>query len=189
MATNGGVRWLFAHRQSEVECVKRLHTMLSRENLKARVYALPNCGQQLVLTPAVLEVFLAHRQSASASEAGGLLFAEFDLPRIRLVEASPPHKTDKRWRLFFIPNRLLQRRLVRKRFKQGRHFVGEWHTHPHRKPSPSGVDLDSMADAFLKSRHELNYFIMIIIGNETDRLELWASIHDGRSYHRLQEIG
>jgi integrative and conjugative element protein (TIGR02256 family) len=162
--------------------------MRSGEFLNPRHFALPHSKQQLVLTRAVLEVFLTYRQRGTESEAGGLLFAEFDFPSIRIVEASPPHASDKRWRTLFVPNRILQRRLIKKCFKRGRHFVGEWHTHPESNPTPSGLDLKSMVDAFLKSQHELNYFIMVIVGNKTEALKLWVSAHDSLSHRRLDEL-
>jgi integrative and conjugative element protein (TIGR02256 family) len=115
------------------------------------------------------------------------LFAEFAFPLIQVVEVSVPHATDKRWRTLFIPNRVQQRKLIKQCFKNGRHFVGEWHTHPEPKPTPSGLDLKSMSDAFVKSRHELNYFIMVIVGNKEETLELWVSAHDGAGHYRLSE--
>jgi len=162
--------------------------MRSTELLKPRHFAFPYSEQHLVLTREVLEVFLKYRQQGTEPEAGGLLFAEFDFPFIRIVEASTPHATDKRWRTLFVPNRILQRGLIKKHFKKGRHFVGEWHTHPEPNPTPSGLDLKSMGDAFLKSQHELNCFIMIIVGNKTGALGLWVSTHDGSSYYRLNEL-
>jgi len=162
--------------------------MCSSKLLKPRRFALPHCEQHLVFKESALEVFLKYRQRETEPEAGGLLFAEFDFPTIRIVEASPPHGTDKRWRTLFVPNRVLQRRLIKKCFKRGRHFVGEWHTHPEPNPTPSGLDLNSMADAFLKSHHELNYFIMVIVGNKTETLRLWVSAHDGLNHYPLNEL-
>jgi integrative and conjugative element protein (TIGR02256 family) len=162
--------------------------MRSGKILNPRRFAFPHSEQELVLTGAALEVFSTYRQRGSEPEAGGLLFAEFDFPLIRIVEASRPHAADKRWRTLFIPNRILQRRLIKKTFKKGWHFVGEWHTHPEPKPTPSRLDLNSMADAFRKSQHELNCFIMVIVGNGNETLELWVSAHDGSTYHRLNEF-
>jgi integrative and conjugative element protein (TIGR02256 family) len=165
-----------------------LYSMRQGEFLNERHFALPRSAHRVVLTRSILEVFLTYRQQGSEPEAGGLLFAEFDFPLIRIVEASHPHATDQRWRTLFIPNRILQRRLIKKLFKHGRHFVGEWHTHPEANPTPSGLDLNSMVDAFLKSQHELNYFIMIIVGNGAKCPELWVSAHDGLKCHRLHEL-
>jgi integrative and conjugative element protein (TIGR02256 family) len=156
--------------------------------LRPRLYGIPNSGQQIVLTRAALEVFSAYLQQGTDPEAGGLLFAEFDFPIIRITEASLPRATDRRWRTLFIPNRMLQRQLIKQRFKKDYHFVGEWHTHPEAKPTPSALDLESMSDSFLKSRHELNYFIMVIVGNTSKNLVLWVSVHNGSNYYSLNGV-
>jgi integrative and conjugative element protein (TIGR02256 family) len=155
--------------------------------MKHRIYSVPNSEQQILITTEVLEFFSAYRQQGAESESGGILFAEFDFPMIRIIEASPPQPSDKRWRTLFVPNRIFQRQLIKQRFKKGHHFVGEWHTHPQGKPSPSTLDLGSMTDSFLKSKHELNYFIMIIIGNDIRALELWVSVHNSMNYYQLKE--
>jgi integrative and conjugative element protein (TIGR02256 family) len=156
--------------------------------LKMRRFNLPQSDQQIVFSLSALDVFSKCRQLNGEPESGGLLFAEFKFPQICIKKASSPHSTDRRWRTFFIPNRVFQRRLIRNCFKDGLHFVGEWHTHPVTAPVPSNVDLDSMTDAFLKSRHELNCFLMVIVGNDSEKLNLWVSAHDGASYHQLNEV-
>ena len=156
--------------------------------LMQRVYKMPDSEQEIILTKDVLETFETYSQKRMEPEAGGLLFAEFKLPKIYIVKASPPNSKDGRWRTLFIPNRILQKRLIRNYFKQGWHLVGEWHTHPQNNPNPSSTDLHSMADSFLKSRHELNYFIMAIAGNSGKNPQLWISIHDGKNVCRLNEL-
>lgn len=156
---------------------------------KSLQFSLPRSEQRLVLMPSVLETFSHFRQMHGEPEGGGLLFAKFEFPIIRILSATKPHRTDVRWRTLFIPNRILQRRVVKGHFKEGLHFVGEWHTHPEPDPRPSNLDLRSMRDAFLKSTHELNYFVTIIIGNRPDKLALWVSIHDSKRCQRLVELG
>lgn len=162
--------------------------MRSTQSVRPRQFAFPHSAQKVVFTPPVLELFSKYRQQGSEPEAGGLLFAEFDLPQIRIVEATPPHATDKRWRTLFVPNRALQRVHIDSCFKKHRHFVGEWHTHPESDPTPSSIDLNSMFEAFSKSQHELNYFLMVIVGNKPDGLRLWVGAHDGTNHFRLHEI-
>jgi len=162
--------------------------MLSNDHIKERKFNLPHSNQQILLNPSVLEVFSIYRQLKSEPESGGLLFAEFNFPQIYITEVSIPHSSDKRWRTYFIPNRILQRRLIRSQFKRGLHFVGEWHTHPTPVPLPSSVDLESMNEAFSKSRHELNYFMMVIVGNSHEKLNLWVSAHNRTTYLQLDEV-
>ena len=156
--------------------------------IAARRFALPDSSQTLILMPSTLMVFARYRQTRNQPEAGGLLFAEFDLPFIRIVEASSPHAKDKRWRTLFMPNRTLQRKRIKELFLAGRHFVGEWHTHPEPDPTPSSLDIESMSDAFEKSSHNLNYFLMVIVGNRTDRLQIWVSAHNKFRSFRLPEL-
>ena len=151
-------------------------------------FALPHSEQRLVFMPAALEAFSHFRQMCGEPEGGGLLFAQFEFPTVRISAVTTPHRTDGRWMTLFVPNRILQRRAIKEHFKKGHHFVGEWHTHPEPNPTPSSLDLGSMRDAFLKSSHELNYFIMVIVGNRADRLALWVSAHDGWDFERLDEF-
>lgn len=138
--------------------------------------------------PAALAIFSDFRQMNGEPEGGGLLFAQFEFPIIRILAITAPTSTDGRWVTLFVPNRILQRRSIKDHFKRGRHFVGEWHTHPEPNPTPSNLDLASMRDAFLRSDHELNYFIMVIVGNRSDKLSLWVSAHNGRHFKRLSEL-
>jgi integrative and conjugative element protein (TIGR02256 family) len=156
--------------------------------VKSRIYKFQDSDQELIFAEEVLSVFRDYCQKGAEPEAGGLLFAEFNLPKVNIVKASIPDAKDKRWRTLFIPNRFLQRRLIKQYFKKGQHLVGEWHTHPQNKPSPSETDVGSMSDSFLKSRHELNYFIMVIVGNSARNLELWVSAHNGSNICRLKEF-
>ena len=75
-----------------------------------------------------------------------------------------------------------------KAYGRGQHFLGEWHTHPQSDPTPSACDLQSMAELFVRSVHELNFFVMIIVGNSTPDLSLWVSLHDASSSHQLELV-
>jgi integrative and conjugative element protein (TIGR02256 family) len=152
------------------------------------MYAFPNSDQVLEITPPVIQTFRHYRQTGGSSEAGGLLFARMLLPNIIVDEASHPHEKDKRLRFGFIPFRNAQRRLIKDRFKMGLHFIGEWHTHPQQSPAPSSLDLNSMHDSFVKSKHELNAFVMIIVGFNKAQLRLWVSIHDNDGYVALGKL-
>ncbi len=148
-------------------------------------YRIPNSGQILELSDPVIEIFKFYRQTGGKPEAGGLLFAELCLPRIIIKQATTPHKLDKRSKFSFIPYRKPQKDIISQFFNTDLHFVGEWHTHFQRNPSPSIIDLHSMQDSFLKSKHELNAFIMIIVGSYTPGLRLWISLHNENGFQRL----
>jgi len=151
-------------------------------------YIIPDSNQILELSPSVLHRFKTYRQNKKRLEAGGLLFAEFCLPKIIIKEATRPHRKDKRSRYGFIPFRNIQKKLILQRFDLGFHFIGEWHTHPEDDPLPSSLDLNSMHDSFIKSKHELNFFVMIIAGSHKPGLCLWIGLHNNNGYTRLKRI-
>ncbi|WP_420418342.1 Mov34/MPN/PAD-1 family protein [Pacificispira sp.] len=128
-------------------------------------------GQELVYEPDVLRHFSRNRQFSSPSkEAGGQLFAKFVGSSIRIVVATGPYPSDKRTRVSFAPNRALENKEIRSMFKRGLHYIGDWHTHPEKRPKPSAIDVASMRDCFQKSTHRLNFFVLSIVGNEQARL-------------------
>lgn len=148
-------------------------------------YKIPDSQQVLELHPPVLRTFHQYRQTGQKTEAGGLLFAQYFLPRVLVVEATLPTNEDKRERHGFIPCSQLRRKLIEQRFPLGLHYIGEWHTHPVNKPSPSTLDLVSMQASFLCSKHELNYFVLIIVGTRISDNSLWVSLHNANQAIRL----
>jgi len=140
--------------------------------------------QEIVLHPDVLQHFLKNRQtSKTAAEVGGQLFAEFSPGAVCIGVATGPVEEDKRGRFWFSPNETKQNAEIQKLFKERLHFVGDWHTHPEQIPSPSGTDIKSMKDCFIKSRHQLQSFVMVIVGQADFPTGLWVSLHNKTGYH------
>ncbi len=151
-------------------------------------YRIPDSDQVLVIAAAVAQTFERYRQDRDSAEAGGLLFAEFLLPTIIIREATPPNSLDKRSRNGFVPCRKIHNELITQRFELGLHFVGEWHTHPEPRPFPSALDLESMYDSFIKSKHELSAFVLIIVGSRSPGLSLWVSLHSRIDFVHLARL-
>lgn len=154
------------------------------------VYRLEAGGPSVVLTDDAIAAMNRHRQrSIKDKEAGGQLFAIFEGHDAIIVEATEPKALDKRSRYGFIPSQWLQRQEIKSKYKQGKHFVGDWHTHPQPVPSPSGDDKESMVDCFCKSRHELEAFLMVIVGTADPPDNLYVCLVDGRGTTRLNLVG
>lgn len=128
-------------------------------------YPIGTSGQTLILTQPVLGQFSRYRQRRWwQREAGGQLFALFDGTDILVVEATPPRRSDVRSRFGFRPDRRREQADILERHARGLHFIGDWHTHPEAAPRPSTVDAESMCDLVTRSNHQLNGFIMVIVG-------------------------
>jgi len=149
-------------------------------------YIIGDSGQTLLLTDTVLTHFARYRQVAPLSrEAGGQLFAKFVHNEIHLEHATGPRLTDRRSVTSFIPNRFVERREIKKHFKSGFHYVGDWHTHSEQSPTPSHTDIVTFQDMFSKSRHKLASFVMVIVGTAPPPAGLFVALCNDKGIHRL----
>jgi len=150
------------------------------------VYGIESGGPSVILTDDAIASMAHHRQmTAKDREAGGQLFARFEGTSTIIVEATEPKPLDKRSRYGFSPNQWLQRLEIKFLHKRGKHFVGDWHTHPQPVPSPSNEDINNMVDCFRKSRHELRAFLMVIVGTAEPPEGLYVCLVDGNGVSRL----
>jgi len=147
-------------------------------------YTVGTSGQTLILTDPVLAHFDRHRQvTLGSKEAGGQLFARIDRDNIIVERVTGPRSTDRRSVFTFIPNRLAERREIKRLFKRGLHYVGDWHTHPEAHPTPSATDLNSFKEMFRKSRHQLERFVMVIVGTSSVPDGLFVGLVDSENLH------
>lgn len=169
---------------------RRLQKMrVGNSTVSSRFYRFDETGQTIEIAPTVLEKFTRNQQASSrAAEAGGLLFASISARSIQISSATEPTNSDIRSRFFFKSSRSRAKASIKQGFKDGLHFVGEWHTHPEPNPTPSKIDLDSMAQSFRSSKHQLEHFVMIIVGNDKNDMRLWVSIHNDVRVLRLSEV-
>jgi integrative and conjugative element protein (TIGR02256 family) len=143
-------------------------------------YPIGRSGQVLVLAEEVVRKLRRYRQRRwYQREAGGQLFARLSLSRIVIEEATGPRRTDRRTRTSYVPDRAAEQREIDGRHAEGLHFVGDWHTHPEGLPRLSGLDVASISESVRKSRHALNGFVLVIVGQAEPPSGLLVSVHDG----------
>ena len=150
-------------------------------------FPIGDSGQVIRLSPAVLDKLMRHRQRFLwQAEAGGQLFARLKGQLIEIVEATGPRATDRRGRYHYHPDKRAEQREIEERFQLGLQFVGDWHTHAQVWPEPSGTDLASMASMVRLSAHDLNGFILIVMGTAAPPGGLYLAAHDGQAAYQLQ---
>ena len=153
-----------------------------------RCYPFGAAGHSFVLSQTALDHFDRHRQVRCwHREAGGLLFARLKGASVVVDIATGPRRRDRRTRYSYHPDRASEQQEIDENHASGIHFVGTWHTHPEDKPSPSNVDLASLADIFQRSDHALNAFAMVIIGRDLGPEGIYFGLWDGDSMHKLVE--
>jgi integrative and conjugative element protein (TIGR02256 family) len=85
----------------------------------------------------------------------------------------------------YVPDRLAEQPEINYWHKKGLHYVGDWHTHPELIPNPSGDDTESIRESFVKSKHTLHGFLLIIVGTATFPKGLYVSLNNASSELRL----
>jgi integrative and conjugative element protein (TIGR02256 family) len=105
------------------------------------------------------------------TEAGGILLGRMidGSNDVIIDEITVPLKRDKRSRFSFFRSSAVQKIInaVWKKSHQTRNYLGEWHTHPERDPTPSQEDLDNWKRVISNSIFQQDYLIFIIVGQVT----------------------
>lgn len=123
-------------------------------------------GGAIHLAAPCIEMLEKHRQRTRFHrEIGGQLFARFNLG-VLIVECATCVK-GARSRFSFHPNRIEEQREIDALFEKGLHYVGDWHTHPEGRPTPSTPDRTKMLEIFQQSKHQLPYMLIAIVGLES----------------------
>lgn len=137
-----------------------------------------------------LQTFCAHRQKCFYHrEAGGQLFGKSSRGHWVIEDATGPRKDDRRGRFSFMPNRALEQREIEAFHARGLEYLGDWHTHPEKEPTPSTKDMDTINSIVRESKHHLPGFLLCIIGRAAFSSGLWMSFHDtGGGMTRLEDL-
>ena len=105
--------------------------------------------------------------SSYSTEAGGLLIGYKRGDHFEITDFTYPYKEDVRNRFFFERND--KKHIDKLRFLQffssgKKSFLGEWHTHPEKNPSPSSLDLTEWKKT---ASYNEDILLFLIVGQET----------------------
>jgi integrative and conjugative element protein (TIGR02256 family) len=136
----------------------------------------------------VLKTLNRHRQVESFShEAGGQLFARFDVDRMRILRATEPTLKSRRGRTYFWPSRRDEQREIESLYAEGLHYVGDWHSHPEPYPEPSSDDIEKIEGIYAKSKHDLNCIVMLIVGTSDEPAGIWLGSASKAGVHPAEQ--
>ena len=153
------------------------------------IFELPGGGQRLVFTNAVQSFISKYRQIKKGQfESGGQLFAKVTAKIVIVAVATGPHRKDYRRRFAFFPNKKRLADEIQMLIKKGLHYVGNWHTHPQITPKPSRLDIFSMKMCYVLSRHELNFFILVVVGRSIGLERFWVGLVNSYQMIHLQTV-
>ncbi|WP_276328192.1 Mov34/MPN/PAD-1 family protein [Evansella clarkii] len=128
---------------------------------------------KLKINDEVIERFRVYRQlESTATEAGGVLMGRFieDSDDIIIDLITEPTEKDIRKRCFFKKHLETHQDLVDEIWEESDgtfNYLGEWHTHPEKHPSPSFHDRREWKKVLRKTQCESSLLFFFIIGTES----------------------
>jgi len=134
-------------------------------------------GGRLKIATLALQQMVAYRQvKTSDYEAGGVLLGRLlvDSQDIVVDEVTVPMPGDKRGRFSFYRAKRRHQRIINQRWKESQGtciYLGEWHTHPERVPTPSPIDLTDWRRKLKVDRFENDLFFLIL---GTTEAKMWT---------------
>jgi integrative and conjugative element protein (TIGR02256 family) len=115
----------------------------------------------------VLKKILSDTASArSADERGGILLGERRGPHFQVKEATTPMRWDRSSKFAFHRSSAGHQEVAFRTWKRSKHtidWLGEWHSHPERIPSPSQLDIRTWQRV---TAHHAAPMIFLIVGYE-----------------------
>ncbi len=103
-------------------------------------------------------------------EAGGILMGYYiDDYSFYISDLSTPSENDKSSRFNFIRSFINAQIFIERFFKLSKGkkiYLGEWHTHPEKLPTPSFTDLQSFDNQLKKNVLNSKFIFMVILGTE-----------------------
>ena len=150
------------------------------------VYELPN-RELLIIDSEVVCYLSRKKQKRFQFERGGILFAHFEEGKTIVSLATGPYKKDLQRPFQYQPHKKSAQNDIESKFKEGLHYIGEWHTHPQKIPRPSQQDLNTLQHCYRRSKHILNFMVLIIVGQNQFPEGLWVGVSNGLKMYALKE--
>lgn len=118
----------------------------------------------ILIEEKVVDILNKYRQHGKSPEAGGILIGYKRTPHIHIVACTTPFKLDKRSMFGFFRKDPQHKRVAKKFWKNTQekaYYIGEWHTHPVKKPSPSFIDINEWRKLMKSKLGEQLVFIIV----------------------------
>jgi integrative and conjugative element protein (TIGR02256 family) len=135
----------------------------------------------IVVGPAALQALRGYRQRPRAAERGGVLAGYHSDRHWVITHVSPPSARSLGGLFWLRRDRRDAQRFINRVFAETNgavNYLGEWHTHPETKPTPSACDRRMLSDLLASSRLEIDFLLGAIVG-ETGRLQWWCQTAAG----------
>ncbi|EEA3737620.1 hypothetical protein J5047_002837 [Salmonella enterica] len=143
---------------------------------------------KICISQSIVDELFSHRQiHCFSKESGGMLFSNnLNDSEVEINKITIPGPSDLRRRNYFKLDEKKAKADITSLFKEGFHYLGDWHTHNEAVANPSGTDIRSIQDLFIKSGHTRPFFIMLIIPNKANISNCYLVAADGEKLHKFK---
>jgi integrative and conjugative element protein (TIGR02256 family) len=147
-------------------------------------------GGIVEFSPDAVTTLRSYRQVGLFSlEAGGMLLGRLILGGNDVVvdSASEPAPEDRRARYWFRRARRPAQTVVDRVWRESNgvvNYLGEWHSHPERIPSPSCIDRRDWRRVSRLTKSEADHLLFVIVG--TEAIRIWQVARRGSVIETLE---
>lgn len=113
----------------------------------------------------VMEFFT--QKNDTQPESGGIILGKLIGNEVHILRLSPPTELDRSSRMNFERHRLSAQIIIDYEFHNSNRqvtYLGEWHTHPEKLPTPSPTDRNMIKTQFSKNHIHTDFLLLIIKG-------------------------
>lgn len=107
------------------------------------------------------------QDSKEKNESGGVLLGQILNQNIYILKYSDPCQYDKSTRYSFERDKRNAQKIIDFEFKDSNGktiYLGEWHTHPEKSPTPSHQDIKMIKEQFKKNKLNEKFLFLLILG-------------------------
>ena len=151
-------------------------------------------GIQIEIAEEVLRQFHKCEQHFGEDEAGGILLGKKRRDNTYLItEITLPNSRDLAGPCFFVRNKDSAQKVIDLKWNESKgiiNYLGEWHTHSCKHPTPSFIDKRLINQIRKDGVSPFEIFLMIIVGQDKNLyIEVTDATYRNRSYTKCINYG
>ena len=155
------------------------------------IFIMGNGGRLKIDTTAYEKMQPYIQSNPISNEAGGVLMGRLikNSKDIVLDKVTVPMIGDKRTRYSFLRGWKMHQRLIDYNWEKSEgtcNYLGEWHTHPEKYPSPSQQDLKDWKRKLKEDKYSTRYLYFLIVG--INEICLWEGDRRTSKIEKLKRV-
>lgn len=141
-----------------------------------QIYSSEDGAWSVLIRDEVIARVLDLTTASRRHETGGILIGRYeDDGRLAVIEIATDRPRGSIFSAFTFGrgSKDLARRLEEE-WRLGRHYLGEWHSHPGGSPEPSNRDRDTMMGIAGNAKYDCSAPVLLIMGEDRHKAPDWS---------------